>query len=642
MKKRVLRIVGLLALATALIFVFYPARTDRDWITAHAVTPQVTIDGDHVIVEGVRNFRFSADAPPTGSFETREFDLSRLQTLWYGLSVFHPDGWRGPAHGFFSFGFDDGTFIAVSVEARKEKGEPYGVYRGLLRTFELIYIVGDERDLLLDRAAYRPDDVYLFPIEAPVPGIRDLFVSMLTEADKLGRDPAWYNTLTDNCTSRLRDHVNDVAPGLVPPTWRVVLPGYTDELMIKMGRLRSGEDLTTARDRWWINDRARAAGDTPDFSRAVRDTAWRKTEVFVLGMIHGGHRTSETWGLDQVRETIRAIDPDVVCPEIPPANWPGALATWQEKQVVEDSRVKVFPEYVDVLLPLTDELDFVVEPSAGWTPEMAVARRARMQLFETSAEDSVAAVAYDRDEQWVQGWLAEHPAPAPDDDPFYIHSPAYDLRTKIELGPYEYHLNDVIGPPGGWTHINGEHFALIADAIRRHPGQRVLVTFGAGHKYWFLEQLRNMPEVELVDVRPFLPGGAKRSSSVTEAAVEELLQGFDGLCAWWSPACSEAGGAWAQFESRMDLTDGRELLASLLAGKGQHQSPFHDGPFLGTVEILGQEEGQVHLRAEVRRLGDSAAAAEWLTATLVADSARPGGFAWVELQLPIWLLKSAD
>ena len=272
MKRRLLGALALVALGGALVFAAWPASLDRDWITVHAVTPQVTFHGNSVVVDGVRNFRFFVDQPPVGGFETRTYDLSRLESLWYGLSVFHPDGWRGPAHGLFSFGFDDGTYVAVSVEARKEKGESYGVYRGLLRSFELIYIVGDERDLLLDRAVSRPDDVYLFPIEAPVEGIRDLLVSLLREADRLGCDPAWYNTLTDNCTSRLRDHVNDVAPGLVPPTWRVVLPGYTDELMISLGRLRGDDDLARARERWRINDRARAAGDTPDFSRAIRET----------------------------------------------------------------------------------------------------------------------------------------------------------------------------------------------------------------------------------------------------------------------------------------------------------------------------------------------------------------------------------
>lgn len=270
-RRGLLIFVGAVALAL-LIFAVWPASLDRDWIPQHARTPCASFDGDQVTIAGVRNFRFSPDGPPLERWETRSYDLSRLESLWYGLSVFHPDGWRGPAHGFFSFGFDDGSYLVVSVEARKEVGEPYGVYRGLLRTFELIYIVGDERDLILDRTVNRPDDVYLFPIEAPRAGIRDLLVSMLAEADHLGRDPEWYNTLTDNCTSRLRDHVNDVAPGLIPPTWRVVLPGYTDELMISLGRLQGPEGLEAARRKWWINERAKAAGDAPGFSEAIRDT----------------------------------------------------------------------------------------------------------------------------------------------------------------------------------------------------------------------------------------------------------------------------------------------------------------------------------------------------------------------------------
>ena len=100
MKKRLLRTLTLFALGAALVFALWPASLDRDWVAVHAVTPQVTFNGDSVTVDGVRNFRFSPDAPPTGVFETRTYDLRRLETLWYGLSVFHPDGWR-PARKYF-------------------------------------------------------------------------------------------------------------------------------------------------------------------------------------------------------------------------------------------------------------------------------------------------------------------------------------------------------------------------------------------------------------------------------------------------------------------------------------------------------------------------------------------------------------
>ncbi len=278
-RRRIGLAVVLLAATAVIWFLALPPSLDRDWTPEHARHPRVNFDGDQVTIDNVRNFRFSPDARPTGSWETRTYDLRRVDSLWYGLSVFNPDGWRGPAHGLFSFGFDDGSYLAVSVEARKERGEPYGVYRGLLRTFELIYVVGDERDLLLDRATARPDDVYLFPVDAPAHGIRDLLVALLREGDRLGREPDWYNTLWDNCTSRLHDHVEEVAPDLVPPTWRVILPGYTDELMAGLGLLGGDADLDEARRIWRINDRARAVGDTPDFSAAIRDTSGVKGQV---------------------------------------------------------------------------------------------------------------------------------------------------------------------------------------------------------------------------------------------------------------------------------------------------------------------------------------------------------------------------
>jgi len=323
---------------------------------------------------------------------------------------------------------------------------------------------------------------------------------------------------------------------------------------------------------------------------AVNTANAQPTEVFVMGMIHGEHRTSERWGLDEVRATIRALAPDVVCAEIPPANWPVTAAAWRTNHQVTDSRVRVFPEYVDVLLPLTDEMPrLVVEPCAGWTPAMARDRRDRMHEFETSTRDAAARQAYDQDEARVTAWLEAWPAAAPADDPFYIHSPAYDLRTKAELGPYEYHLNEVIGRPGGWTYINEEHFKLIKAAIARHPGQRVLITFGAGHKYWFLERLRQLPDVVLGDVRPYLPGAADHPVTAAQRAIDAFLLG-----------CDRLGGD--------DLP-----------------TRF----FVGTPQVEELAPGQWPIQAPVWRLAELPAGAPGrVEATRVPDASEPDGFHW--------------
>lgn len=243
---------------------------------------------------------------------------------------------------------------------------------------------------------------------------------------------------------------------------------------------------------------------SPEPGLGATEPASKKTQVAVLGMIHDQHRTSPTWGLDQVRETIRRFNPDVVCAEIPPGHWPATLAVWNERAVVEDTRVLRFPEYTDALLPLMTEMGFLVEPCAAWTQEMAAERRARLDLFETDPQQAERYAEYERRNAEIEARQAA--APIDDDDPRIIHSALYDARIQESLGPYDEILNDWIGA-GGWTNINRGHYALIDQAITKHRGKRILITFGSGHKYWFLNQLRERDDIELVDVTPFLPPG---------------------------------------------------------------------------------------------------------------------------------------
>ncbi|MBU0741204.1 DUF4105 domain-containing protein [bacterium] len=266
-------VVAAAAIVAALVFAMIRPSQDRDWVHEHARLPWAEFEDDLVRIHDVRDFRHGADGAVTRRYEDRIYDLRWLDTLWYVLAVFDGEGWRGPAHGMFSFGFADGEYVVISIEARKEVGETYSWWRGLFKAYELIYVVGDERDLVLTRAVYRPDVVYMFPVAAAPQKIRDLLVSMLAKANALHREPEFYNTLTDNCTSRLRDHVNAIAPGRIPPSWKVALPGYSDELMESLGLLGSDLPLAEARRLYMINDRARRHARAADFSRAIRRAA---------------------------------------------------------------------------------------------------------------------------------------------------------------------------------------------------------------------------------------------------------------------------------------------------------------------------------------------------------------------------------
>lgn len=243
---------------------------DRQWSTDQSVLPSVAWQGDSVTIDGVRNFHWTSDTEFTPAWERRTYQLDQVATAWYILAPF-ATSWRGPAHGFVSFGFDDGRFLSISVEARREAGEHYGPVTGLLRRFELIYVIGDERDLVGRRAFFSPNDVYLYPVRASRAGVRAMLEGMLIRADTLRSRPEFYNTLTNNCTSNLVRHVNDIAPGRIPSSWRIALPGYSDEVAERLGLIDTTLTLAQARLRFRINDKARAAMDSPEFSARIRD-----------------------------------------------------------------------------------------------------------------------------------------------------------------------------------------------------------------------------------------------------------------------------------------------------------------------------------------------------------------------------------
>ena len=247
-------------------------RSDRQWVPQQAVMPRADIRGDSVYVNHVRNFSYTAEEVFTPAYDDRRYDLNKLETVWFIVTPFSKQ-WRGPAHTFVSFGFADSQYVGISVEARREPGETYGPFTGLFRQFELIYVIGDERDLIGSRAVYGGYDVYVYPIRASRERIRALFLEMLARSNALATRPEFYNTLTNNCTSNVVDHVNHIVPHAVPHGIKTILPGYADEVAYSLGLIDNSLSLDEARRRFRVNDQARRFVATPDFSRRIRVNA---------------------------------------------------------------------------------------------------------------------------------------------------------------------------------------------------------------------------------------------------------------------------------------------------------------------------------------------------------------------------------
>jgi hypothetical protein len=273
------RRVALVAAALAIIaggasvaFALDHPRSDRPWVPQQAVMAHADIRGDSVYVNRVRNFSYTAEEVFTPAYDDRRYDLNKLESVWFIVTPFSKQ-WRGPAHTFVSFGFADSQYVGISVEARREPGETYGPLTGLFRQFELIYVIGDERDLIGSRAVYGGYDVYVYPIRASRERIRALFLEMLARSNALATRPEFYNTLTNNCTSNVVAHVNHIVPRAVPHGIKTILPGYADEVAYSLGLIDNSISLAEARRRFRVNDQARPFVTSPDFSTRIRANA---------------------------------------------------------------------------------------------------------------------------------------------------------------------------------------------------------------------------------------------------------------------------------------------------------------------------------------------------------------------------------
>lgn len=274
MLRRLLRITLLAVLlltAGALAFSFFGPEpsNDRDWTVDQARLPWADFVGRRVAVHNVRNARYRTADDFDVAWEDRSYDLDRLDSAWFVVEPFDRE-WQGPAHTLMSFGFAGGDYLAVSVEIRKEKGEDFSPWKGLLRQYEVTYVIGDERDLIQLRTNHRRDPVYLYPVRAPRERIEQMFVSMLHRANHLREAPEHYNTLTNTCTTNIVRHVNELVPGRVPFSTKVLLPGYSDELAYELGLIDTGLPFPEAKRRFRIDDDALRAAGREDFSQKIR------------------------------------------------------------------------------------------------------------------------------------------------------------------------------------------------------------------------------------------------------------------------------------------------------------------------------------------------------------------------------------
>lgn len=239
---------------------------DRPWRPEVAVMPRATIDGDRVRITGVRDFEYRSLNDFTVRYEEREVQLSHLTGLDFFVSYWS-EGLVG--HTFLSFIFDNAPPLGISIETRPEVGEGFNPVASLFKQFELIYVVGDERDLVRVRTNYRKETVYLYRLNSSPDNVRQLFMVYLKRINELADRPEFYHLLSNSCTINIIRYAN--AAGRAGRfDIRHLFNGLIDNYLYYSGRVDTTLPFDELRRRSLINEAAQTADDAPDFSERIR------------------------------------------------------------------------------------------------------------------------------------------------------------------------------------------------------------------------------------------------------------------------------------------------------------------------------------------------------------------------------------
>ena len=269
---RILNLIVLAVLGSATVFTLSIALKrpshNRDWQEGLELA-EIDRQDDIIYISKVRNSAYDESGSIKVRYEDRTVDLKDLESIWFVVEPFSQ--LQAAAHTMFSFGLKDGSFLAVSVEARKEKGEEYSITRGFLREMEIVYVWATEEDLLKRRAIWLKHPLYLYQLKVNKNVVRNIFLEMVEETAILHDNPQFYHSINNTCTSALANRVNEAYPGTISKfALGQYLPGLADKLIFKLGLLVGEGSFEEIKQRAYVTEKIKAFETDPNFSVSIR------------------------------------------------------------------------------------------------------------------------------------------------------------------------------------------------------------------------------------------------------------------------------------------------------------------------------------------------------------------------------------
>jgi hypothetical protein len=148
-------------------------------------------------------------------------------------------------------------------------GEGFDPLASMFKQFELIYVVGDERDIVGLRASHRNEEVFLYRSVVSPEFARRLLMVYVERINELADRPEFYHLLSNSCTVNIVRYAN--AAGRIGRfDFRHPLNGLIDRYIYAAGVVESDLPFDELRRRSRITQAVQAANGTSDFSVRIR------------------------------------------------------------------------------------------------------------------------------------------------------------------------------------------------------------------------------------------------------------------------------------------------------------------------------------------------------------------------------------
>jgi hypothetical protein len=140
---------------------------------------------------------------------------------------------------------------------------------GFMKSYELILIAADERDVIRVRTNVRGEQVARYRLKSTPQMRRKLLGVYVEQMNSLARRPRFYNTLMRNCTTEVV-RILRAAGRPLPLDWRILVSGYVPQYLYELGMLEDQRPLAEVIAAADIGAAARAADEAVDFWRRIR------------------------------------------------------------------------------------------------------------------------------------------------------------------------------------------------------------------------------------------------------------------------------------------------------------------------------------------------------------------------------------